>query len=93
MINTLKMSLKIDFNYAINSFIYNLKKTPILKNIIPISLYSKEGFKKFIRILGVICTSLRLIVFRIMYMMIIYYISKFIGKNISATFIHIFFVF
>ena len=59
MINTLKMSLKIDFNYAINSFIYNLKKTPILKNIIPISLYSKEGFKKFIRILGVICTSLR----------------------------------
>ena len=30
MINTLKMSLKIDFNYAINSFIYNLKKTPIL---------------------------------------------------------------
>lgn len=93
MINTLKMSLKIDFNYAINSFIYNLKKTPILKNIIPISLYSKEKFKTFIRILGVICTSLRLIVFRIMYMMIIYYISKFIGKNISATFIHIFFVF
>ena len=93
MINTLKMSLKIDFNYAINSFIYNLKKTPILKNIIPISLYSKEGFKKFIRILGVICTSLRLIVFRIMYVLVIYYISKFIGKNIPETFIHIFFVF
>ena len=70
-----------------------MKKTPILKNIIPISLCSKEKFKTFIRILGVICTSLRLIVFRIMYMMIIYYISKFIGKNISATFIHIFFVF
>ena len=44
MLNTLKMSLKIDFNYAINSFIYNLKKTPILKNIIPnncqLSLFS-----------------------------------------------------
>lgn len=93
MINTLKLSLKIDFNYAINSFIYSIQKVPILKNIITNSLYEKSIFKAFVRILGVICTTLKLIVFRCLYFMVIYYLSKWINQDISATFIHIFLIF
>lgn len=93
MLNTLKLSFKIDFNYAINSFIYNVKKTPILKSIITANLYNKLGFKTFIRILAIICTSLKLLLFRLLYFMLIYYIAKFINKDISSTFIHITFIF
>lgn len=93
MINTLKLSLKIDFNYAINSFIYTIKKTPILKNIITSNLYEKEGFKTFVRILGVICTSLRLLLFRGFYFTIIYTMAKFIHHSTSEAFFHIFFIF
>lgn len=93
MINTLKLSFKIDFNYAINSFIYNIKKTPIIKNIITANLYNKLGFKTFIRILAIICTSLKLLIFRLFYFMVIYYIAKFINKDIPSTFIHIVFIF
>lgn len=93
MINTLKLSLKIDFNYAINSFIYSMQKIPILNHIIRVNLYEKTSFKTFIRILGVICTSLRLILYRFLYFMVIYYLSKWIHQDFSTTFIHIFFVF
>ena len=34
MINTLKTSFKIDMAYATNSFIYILRKLPILKDLI-----------------------------------------------------------
>lgn len=93
MINTLKLSLKIDFNYAINSFIYTIKKTPVLRSIITSNLYEKEGFKTLIRILGVICTSLRLLLFRGLYFIIIYHISRFIHHNTSETFFHVFLIF
>ena len=94
MINTLKMSFKIDFTYAINSFIYSLRKMPIIKNIIKEDLYKKDGFKLFVRILGIICTSLKLILFKMLYIVIIYLIAKFYKpKDINSTFIHLFFVF
>ncbi|MCI8346555.1 MAG: hypothetical protein HFJ12_01225 [Bacilli bacterium] len=93
MINALKLSLRIDFNYAVNSFIYMIKKTPILRNIITSNLYEKDGFKTFIRILGVICTSIRLLLFRGFYFIIIYNISRLIHHNTSQTFFHIFFIF
>lgn len=93
MINTLKVSFKIDFNYAINSFIYRIKKTPILKNIITANLYNKEGFKTFVRILAIICTSLKVIFFRYIYFFIILYIARLISKDVASAFLHIYFVF
>lgn len=94
MINTLRMSFKIDFTYAINSFTFNLKRMPIIKNIIKDNIYSKSGFKTFIRILAIICTSLKLIVFKLFYIGIIYFISKnYRPYDISSNFIHLFFIF
>lgn len=94
MINSLKMSFKIDFTYAINSFIYSLKRTPILKHIIKDSLYNKEGFKIFVRIIGIICSLLRLVVFKFAYFTVIYFIAKIImPKSIDNYFIHLFFIF
>ena len=39
MLNTLLMSLKIDKTYSLNAHIYNLRKLPILKDLITEDIY------------------------------------------------------
>ena len=92
MINVFKTSFDIDFCCAINSFIYTLKKTPILKNIINDDIYSKNGFKKFSKILGLICTMFKLLVSRASYFLIIFIICNILKLNSSRLFIHTIFV-
>ena len=58
MFNTLRMSLKIDINYAINSFIYTLKKAPIFKDLfVDNSIYKNKVLKGFIRVLSLILSK------------------------------------
>ncbi len=91
--NTLKTSFDIDFCYAINSFIYTLKKTPIIKNIISDNIYSKKGFKIFTKILALLCTTVRFIVSKFSYYLIIFMIFNALKFNNNNYFIHLVFVF
>lgn len=95
MINTLKTSLKIDMTYAINSFIYNIKRAPIFKDLFPDnSLYKSKKAKTFIRLLGIVLSSLRLIVFKLLYFSVIYMLAESLSPNeVIKTFIHIYFLF
>ncbi len=94
MLNTLKMSFKIDTAYATNSFIYTLKKLPILKDILSDDLYSSTSLKNFIRVLGIILTSAKLILYRLLYFFIIYMIAFRIGReNLALIYAHIYVVF
>ena len=95
MINSLKMSFKIDITYAINSFIYNIKRFPILKDLFPGNdLYKSEKAKKVIRSLGIILSTIRLITFKIIYFGIIYILATIITpKNIIPGILHIYFIF
>lgn len=94
MINILKTSFKIDMAYAINSFIYTLKHLPILKSIISDNFYSSSGLKIFIRILGVILTTVRLVLYRLLYFFVIYAFSYFVLESyISLVFKHIYIIF
>lgn len=90
--NTFKTSFDIDFTYAINSFVYTLKKTPIIKNIISDNIYSKEGFKLFVKILGLICTISKLVVSRLIYFFFIFGICNILKLNTNNLFIHIVFI-
>lgn len=90
--NTFKTSFDIDFTYAINSFVYTLKKTPIIKNIISDNIYSKNGFKLFVKILGLICTISKLVVSRLIYFFFIFTICNILKLNTSNLFIHIVFI-
>lgn len=93
MINILKTSFKIDFNYAFNSFVYNIKKIKVLDRLFN-NFYEKQSLKKIISLLAVICTSIRLIFNKVIYLLIIYIISYFLNRNsINNTFIHIFYIF
>ena len=95
MINTLKMSFKIDITYAINSFIYNLKRLPILKDLFPDnSLYKSKTAKKIIRVLGLVLSTARILLFKILYFYIIFLLASVIApKHITPSIIHIYFIF
>ena len=95
MINTLKMSFKIDITYAINSFIYNLKRLPILKDLFPDnSLYKSKTAKKIIRVLGLVLSTARILLFKILYFYIIFLLASVIApKHITTAIIHIYFIF
>lgn len=95
MINSLKMSFKIDVTYAINSFIYNIKKFPILKDLFPgDGLYKSTKAKSIIRILALILSTVKIITFKFLYFWIIYMIATVITpKNITSGILHIYFIF
>ena len=95
MINTLKMSFKIDITYAINSFIYNIKRFPILKDLFPGNgLYQSNKAKSIIRILGLVLSTTRMILYKILYFFIIYTVATIITpKNIESGILHIYFIF
>ncbi|MBQ2640233.1 MAG: hypothetical protein IJF92_05705 [Bacilli bacterium] len=92
MFNVLRMSLKIDINYAINSFIYTLKKAPIFKDLfVDDSLYKSHKAKSIIRVLAIILSSFRIIFYKCIYISILYIISHYLNsKNTVNTFIHIY---
>lgn len=95
MINTLKTSFKINITYAINSFIYNIKHFPILKDLFPgDGLYKSKKAKAFIRLLALVLSTIRVIAFKALYFWIIYTIASFLTpNNITPTILHVYFVF
>lgn len=94
MIKTLMMSLKIDMTYAINSFLYQLKRLPIFKDLLTDDVYQGKVLKKVIRILSLLLSFGRLLLYRFLYFLVIYMISNFLNPDcLEDTFLHIFFFF
>ena len=95
MINSLRMSFKIDMTYAINSFIYSLKRFPIFKDLFPgESLYKSKKAKSIIRVLGLILSSARMILYKIIYFWVIYVLATLLTpKDITSGILHIYFIF
>ena len=95
MINSLRMSFKIDMTYAINSFIYSLKKIPIFKDLFPgDNLYKSKKAKSIISVLGLILSSARIILYKIIYFWVIYVLATLLTpKDIASGILHIYFLF
>jgi len=94
MFNTLKTSFQIDITYAINSFIATINRTPIIKEFVSDNLYRNELAKKWIRLLAIFCTTLRMIIGKIFYFSVIYGVLYFLFRDVTKElFIHTFFFF
>ena len=75
MINTLRMALKVDLTYAINSHIYRIKKLPILRDLLNDDVYKGQGLKKIARFISIFLSVLRLIGYRLLYFFILYFMT------------------
>ena len=92
MISSLKRSLKIDICYAVNSFIYSLRKLPILDDLITDDIYKSKRLKSIIRFISLILSFGKMIVGRLFYFLVIYISCLYIFEN-DGYFHHVFFLF
>ena len=94
MIDTLIKTLEIDIAYSVNSFIYTLRKLPVLKDLLTNDIYSSKILKKIIGFIGIIGSLIRVIIIKIGYFFLLYFISKYIfPSKIAKYYIHIYIVF
>ena len=91
MIKHLIRSLNIDISYAVNSFIYGIRKLPILDDLITDDIYKSKISKRIISVISIILSCIKLVVFRLCYFSVIYFISMFLFDD-SKYFSHIFFL-
>ena len=72
MIRTLRMNLKIDIAFSVNSFIYSLRKLPIFRDLFTDDIYKNKTLKRIIGILGLILSLARMFIMKGLYFFIIY---------------------
>lgn len=91
MLKTFITSFKLKNTYRANSVIYSLKQIPLIKRILPNSLYKNRGLKIFANIISALWEILNIFLGKILYIAVMIYIVLSLYKtNSTDTFIHIF---
>ena len=67
MNKTLKISFSLKNTYRVNGILYSLKQIPVLKRLLPQSLYKVRGLKIFANVLSVIGEILSMFVGKLLY--------------------------
>ena len=70
MLKTLRLSLTLKNTYRVNSILYAIKQIPLIKNIIPYSIYSEGGLKIFANVLSVIWTVISTFIGKLLYFLV-----------------------
>lgn len=91
MINSFFISFKLKNAYKVNSIIYSLKQIPIIKKILPSSLYKSKGLKSFANVISAIIEFNSFFLGKFLYILFMISLALSLYKNGNAnTFIHIF---
>lgn len=70
MLKTLKLSFSLKNTYRVNSILYAIRQIPLVKRIIPSTVYQIRGFKVFANVLSVIWEILTVFLGKILYFLI-----------------------
>ena len=54
MLNTLRISFSLKNTYRVNSILYSIRQIPLLKHLLPATIYQVRGFKIFANVLSVL---------------------------------------
>lgn len=94
MIKTLKLSFQISITYSVNSFIYWLQRTPLLKKIVPKDLIQKNDIKDAIRILVILFKGMFSLITKLCYAFFFFYFffHPYEGNSTTAFLLTFFFL-
>lgn len=70
MLKTLRLSFSLKNTYRVNSILYAIRQIPLIKRIIPSTVYRIQGFKIFANVLSVIWEILTVFLGKILYFLI-----------------------
>ncbi len=91
MINTFITSFKLKNTYRTNSIIYSIKQLPIIKRILPNSLYKNRGLKIFANIISILYEIISIFIGKIIYIVAMIFMAlSWYKTNQADTFIHLF---
>ena len=91
MIETFITSFKLQNTYRTNSIIYSLKQLPLIKRILPNSLYQNRGLKIFAGIISILLEIINIFIGKIIYITaMIFMVLSWYHTNQANTFIHLF---
>ena len=91
MIKTFITSFKLKNTYRTNSIIYSIKQFPIVKKILPDSLYKNSGLKIFANIISILSEIIGIFIGKIIYILTMIFMAlSWYHTNQADTFIHIF---
>lgn len=89
MLKTLRLSLALENTYHVNSILYAVKQLPLIKKIIPDSIYSEGVFKVFGNVISAIWTVISTFIGKLFYFLMMIFIIAGICKvpeNAGAPF-------
>ena len=91
MIETFITSFKLQNTYRTNSIIYSLKQLPLIKRILPNSLYKNRGLKIFASIISILWEIINIFIGKIIYILLMIFTTlTWYHTNQADTFIHLF---
>lgn len=67
MNKTLRISFSLKNTYRVNSILYALKQIPLVKKLLPASLYRVRGLKRFANVLSILWEILSMFLWKILY--------------------------
>ena len=70
MSKTLILSFSLKNTYRVNSILYSLKQIPILKRILPDTLYQERGLKIFATVLSVLWEIISVFIGKLLYLLL-----------------------
>lgn len=92
MLDVFKNSFKLRNAYKANSFIYALKSLPIIKRLLPASLYGNEGLKIFANVVGVFYEIGTVFMGKLLYLFLMVFLAaQAMPAGLPGSFYHIFF--
>ena len=91
MIDTFINSFKLKNTYRANSIIYSIKQLPLIRKILPDSLYKNRGLKIFANIISILFEIFSVFIGKLIYIAFMIFLAlKFYNTNQADTFLHIF---
>lgn len=91
MIKSFITAFKLKNTYRVNSIIYSIKQIPIIKKILPDSLYKSKALKIIGNIISIIIEILSFFVGKFLYILfMIFFMLDFSNTNKAESFVHIF---
>ena len=91
MLKSFVISFKLRNTYRVNSIIYSIKQLPIIKKILPNSLYKSRGLKIFANIISILMEIIGVFIGKLLYILImIVAVLQLYKTNSANIFLHIF---
>lgn len=93
MIRTFRISFSLKNTYRVNTILYSLKQIPIVKKILPESLYKSRGLKIFANILAVLWEIIGTFLGKALYLLLLVMVAEALYKSEGdgRMFVHILF--